>query len=246
MQGRVALIAGGAGGIGGAICRLLASRGAHVVIADLSERRARALAADISAAGGAARLALLDAGDPAGWARAVEAAGARIDMLVTSFFSGRAGSIDDMAPAGWDECFRATAAGVYLGMQAAVPRMARGGAIVNIASVAAHSASPQNIGYSAAKAAVVNLSRSVALGLAPRGIRVNVVTPGMIRTRALEATMAALAERGEVLKGADAPLGGIGEPDDIAQAVAFLCSDAARYVTGAELVVDGGLGLSAA
>lgn len=243
MEGRVALVAGGAGGIGGAICRHFADRGARVIIADLSERRANLLAASIAECGGDAAATHLDAGTEASWRSALDAIGGELDYLVTSFFSGFAGSVEDLSLEGWETCFRATAAGVFLGMHVAVPRMVCGGSIVNIASVAAHSASPQNIGYSAAKAAVVNLSHSVALGLSDRKIRVNIVTPGMIRTRALEATMAALAERGEAFEGDRVPLGGPGDPHDIAEAVGFLCSDAARYITGAELVVDGGLGL---
>jgi len=243
MKGRTAFVAGGAGGIGGAICKQFVAEGAKVIVADHSVRRGGALAEDIRTNGGMAEYVQLDAGDAASWDAAVRTVDGPIDYLVTSFFSGSAGSVEEMTAEGWDSCFRATADGVFLGIQAVLPRMCRGSAIVNIASLAAHTASPQNIGYSAAKAAVLNLSRSVALGLGPKGVRVNIVTPGMIRTRALEATMAALAERGETISGNKAPIGGIGEPDDIAEAVVFLCSDKAKYITGAELVVDGGLGL---
>lgn len=246
MTQRVAFVAGGAGGIGGAICERFARLGTMVVVADYSARRGTIIAEQICDTGGQAQFVKLDAGDEQSWQEAVAASPERIDYLVTSFFSGAAGSVEEMSAHGWDTCFRVTAAGVFLGMRAVVGKMGRGSAIVNIASLAAHTASPQNIGYSAAKAAVLNLSRSVALDLAPRGIRVNVVTPGMIRTRALEATIAALAERGETLVGDKVPLGGVGEPDDIAQAVTFLCSDGAKYITGAEFVVDGGMGLVAA
>jgi NAD(P)-dependent dehydrogenase (short-subunit alcohol dehydrogenase family) len=247
LAGRVALVAGGAGGIGGAICKRLVEEGAIVICGDRSERRGAPVVDELVAIGGQARFQFLDAGSAESWVQAIgsiRGREGRLDILVTTFFSGRAGSIDDMPPAGWEQCFRATATGVFIGMQESLRLMADGGAIINIGSVAAHKGSPDNIGYAAAKTAVLSLSRNAALHSASRNIRINVVSPGAIQTPALDATLKALAARGsgnETPAGDSAPLGRIGQPDDIAHAVCFLASDEAGYITGTELIVDGGL-----
>lgn len=246
MRERVAIVAGGAGGIGAAICRRFAAEGARVVCADVSERRGRAVVDTLVAEGKHCTFEQLDAGDAAAWkhlAQKLQANGGGVDVLATSFFSGLAGDAETMSDDVWAECFRATSSGVFFAMRAVLPIMRSGGAIINIASFAAHRPHVDNIGYSSAKAAVIAMSKAAALKASARGVRVNVVTPGMIQTRALDATMKALGDG----RGAPAfpppPLGRIGAPDEIADVVAFLASDAARYVTGAELVVDGGLSL---
>jgi NAD(P)-dependent dehydrogenase (short-subunit alcohol dehydrogenase family) len=245
--GRVALVAGGAGGIGRAICMRLVEQGAIVICADRSERRGAPVVAELVSIGGNARFHYLDAGSVESWARAIDSIRGiegRLDILVTAFFSGRAGSIDDMPLEQWQECFRATATGVFLGLQESLGLMADGGAIINIGSVAARKSSPDNIGYAAAKSAVLSLSRNAAFQAARRNIRINVVSPGAIQTPALDATLKALATRSssnETPAGVAAPLGRIGQPDDIAHAVCFLASEEAGYITGTELIVDGGL-----
>lgn len=245
LKGRLAIVAGGAGGIGSAICRRLGEEGMRVVCADISEKRGRAVAAALAAEGLEVAFERLDAGDPADWDR-LAAAQPRIDALVTASYFARGGAIAALSSEEWRENFRVTLDGVFHGMRACVAKMGRGGAIVNIASVAARLGMPVNAGYGAAKAAVAALSRTAAVTFAPQGVRVNSLSPGFITTRALDGLGELMAaEHG----GADAakqallariPLGAFGAPADIAAAVAFLLSDDATYVTGVDLLVDGG------
>jgi 3-oxoacyl-[acyl-carrier protein] reductase len=230
-DGKVALVAGGAGGIGSAVCRQLGGEGATVICADLSELR-------------------LDAADARDWDATiahVAAAHGRLDVLVTSFYSGAAGAVDTMTDEGWEASFRATSTGVFLGMSRAFRLLGEGSAVVNVASLAAHRPTGENIGYASAKAAVISMGRAAAIRGAARGIRVNTVTPGAIDTRALHATMKALAAQSgsgaEVDMGARAPLGRVGKPEEVAAAICFLASPEAAYITGAELIIDGGMAL---
>lgn len=245
LKGRRAIIAGGAGGIGVAICRRLAEEGMQVVCADISERRGQAVALELSAAGLAVSFERLDAGDPDGWDR-LAASQPRIDALVTAAYFARGGPIQSLSNEEWTENFRVTLDGVFYGMRACARRMQRGGAIVNISSVAALLGMPVNAGYGAAKSAVSGLSRIAAVTFAPQGIRVNSVSPGFIATRALDGLgelMAAVHGDAAAAKQSlldRIPLGAFGAPADIAGVVAFLVSDDAAYVTGVDLVVDGG------
>lgn len=169
-----------------------------------------------------------------------------IDILVTAFYSGAAGSVEEMTDATWQACFAATSSGVFFGMRACSAFMRAGSAIVNIASTMAYAGAADNIGYSAAKSGVIAMSRAAAAKLAARRIRVNVVTPGMVQTWALDSTLRALAgsagsaEQVRESLVARVPLGRVGLPLDVANAVLYLASDEAAYVTGAELLVDGG------
>jgi NAD(P)-dependent dehydrogenase (short-subunit alcohol dehydrogenase family) len=245
LKGRRAVIAGGAGGIGAAICRRLGEEGMHVICADISERRGAALAGELSGAGLSVSFAHLDAGDPASWDR-VAASAPRIDALVTAAYFARGGPIQALSNEEWTENFRVTLDGVFFGMRACLPRMQRGAAIVNISSVAALLGMPVNPGYGAAKGAVSALSRVAAVSFAPQGIRVNSISPGFIATRALDglgelmATELGDADAAKQSLRARIPLGGFGAPADIAGAVAFLLSDDASYITGVDLLVDGG------
>ncbi|WP_439817244.1 SDR family NAD(P)-dependent oxidoreductase [Zavarzinia sp. CC-PAN008] len=249
LAGRTVLVAGGAGGIGSAICTVFAAEGALVVCGDPALERSTALVEAIRAAGGRACHASLDAGVEESWNQAVALAvreGGRLDGLVNATYSGRAGTFASMTQKGWERSFAVTSTGVFLGMKAAVPAMDAGGAIVNLSSAAAHGPAPGNIGYAAAKAAMISTSRSAAAELAPQGIRVNVVTPGTIQTPALDATMEVLGKGAGPDKPLAAflrriPMARVGQPEEIAKACLFLISDEASYVTGAELVVDGGL-----
>jgi NAD(P)-dependent dehydrogenase (short-subunit alcohol dehydrogenase family) len=252
LAGKVALVAGGAGGIGAAICRTLADQGATVICGDIAEERGRKLAEKLLADGGDARFQPLDAGSSESWSAAVESAVADhggLDVLITSLYSGTEGSIASMSPEEWAESFRVTSTGVFLGMHAVKDRIRPGGAIVNIASVAAHGRVPGNAGYGAAKAAVISMSRSAAATFASRGVRVNIVTPGLIDTPALERTMARFAgDKGDAAVVLDrflqgVPLNRVGKPQEVAEAVSFLVGPCASYITGTEILIDGGMSL---
>ena len=245
LKGHRAIIAGGAGCIGIAICRRLGEEGMHVVCADISERRGRAIVKELAGDGLLVSFEHLDAGDPESWDR-LAAGQPRVDALVTAAYFARGGPIQALSNEDWKENFRVTLDGVFYGMRACVRRMERGAAIVNISSVAALLGMPVNSGYGAAKSAVSSLSRIAAVTFAPQGIRINSISPGFIETKALDglgelmasAHGGASAAKQSLL--ARIPLGAFGTPSDIAGAVAFLISDDAAYVTGVDLIVDGG------
>jgi len=251
MQGRAALVTGGASGIGLAVCRRLAEEGAAVMIADIDDVAGAAAASDIRAAGGKAIFRHHDAGDETEWRQALDAAVAEfghLDILVNNAYSG---SVHSIAQASLEQemtGFRVTAHGVFLGLKLGGPALTDGGAIVNISSIAAYRASPGNAVYSAAKSAAGALSRAAALDLAPRRIRVNIVAPGIVMTPSLISTVKTLFKAespDQIDTGLDrlrstVPLRRIAEPVEVANAVLFLVSDEASFITGAELMVDGG------
>ena len=236
----MAIVTGGGSGIGGATASLLARDGARVVVADVDAAAAERVAC---AVGGDART--VDVADRAQVdalvASVVREAG-RVDVLVSNAFATAVGPLVDLPPAGWQRTLDVTLSAVFYGLQAVAPVMRRqgGGAVVHLASVSGLGGDRGLAAYNAAKAGVVNLTRTAALELAAWGIRVNAVAPGLIATPALQRALdrsPALPERAR----AAVPLGRLGTPDDVARTIAFLASDDAAYVTGATLVVDGGL-----
>ena len=246
-SGRVALITGGASGMGLATAHRFLAEGARVVIADLNEVAGSAVLEDLSAGGHAEDLRFVrtdvavEDDVAAAVAFAVESFG-RLDVVFNNAGVGGAfGSITEIAVEDWDYTFGVLVRGVFLGIKHGARAMidgGRGGAIVNTASVAGLSGGSGPQAYSAAKAAVVNLTRAAALELAPRKIRVNAICPGAILTPLLGTSHGPdLAERLDRLQ--PWPEHGVG--DDIAGAALFLASDDARFVTGEALVVDGGL-----
>lgn len=234
--GRVALVTGGASGIGAATARLLARDGASVVIADLNGDLAWQVAAEI---GGTAHA--LDVADRAAVERLigdVVAAHRRIDVLVNNAGIGSFGRTPDLDPEQWDRVIAIDLHSVFYACRAAIPHMPAGGAIVNTASISGLAGDYGFAAYSAAKAAVINYTRTLALDHAREGIRVNALCPGLIAT---PLTAGAAAMPGLETAWHDTiPMGRPGTPEEMAEAIAFLASDAASYVTGTALIADGG------
>lgn len=249
LRGKVAIVTGGGGGIGRATVERLAEEGATVVVADCDRDSGMESAA---AAGPRAIFLPLDAGDEASWRELGDEVVARfgaLDVLVNNAAFRIPLTLDETTPGLWQRNQRVTSEGVFLGMKMAGIRMAAGGAIVNVASLAAFVGLPESFPYSAAKGAVRAMSRSAALHFAAdeRRIRVNVVAPGSVLTDAAALQMERLGEREgtgaeSVLARLTAavPLKRMAEPREIASAIVFLASDEASFITGAELLVDGG------
>ena len=242
LQGKVALISGAARGMGAVEARMLAAEGAAVVVADLLDEAGRAVAAEIAESGGQALYVHLDVTDEAAWQRAVEAATGRfgkLDVLVNNAGIVRTERVLETTERIWDDVMSVNAKGVFLGTKAAISAMraAGGGSIVNISSSAGLTGSTQNAAYHASKGAVRIFTKAAAIQYAPYNIRVNSVHPGMIDT-----DMLAASRVGDVLEQrlSVTPLARIGRPEEIAYGVLYLASDESSFVTGSELVIDGG------
>ena len=242
LAGKVALISGGARGMGACEARIFAGEGARVVIGDILEDEGRKVEAEIVETGGEALFIRLDVTSEAEWQRAVSTAVSRfgsLDILVNNAGISARGKVEDTTVEDWDRVMEVNAKGVFLGTKAAIPEMrkAGGGSIINISSqmglVGAESSSPQ---YQSSKGAVRLLTKSTAVQYANEGIRVNSVHPGPIVTPMTEQSR---AERGD-LHVSQVPLGRYGQPEEVAYAVIYLASDESSFVTGSELVIDGG------
>ena len=252
LDGKVAVITGGATGIGAATARLLASHGAHVVItSELPEDAMQPVCDGIRAAGGAASVARCDitSNDAiVGLVRAVERAHGRLDILVQSAGVCCWGMLEEMPAQQIQTMFAVNAIGPIMMIQNAIPVMRRGGggAIVNISSGAAVIGVAQFAAYAATKAAMQHFTRTLAPELARSGIRVNAIGPGSVRTPMLgftskELTKTQTASMEKRAAGSVSPYGNaIMEPEDIAQIALFLVSDASRAMQGAFLLADQG------
>ena len=246
-SGKVALVTGGAMGIGAAVAELLAERGAVVAIVDRSVERASELASRLTANGPRAIAIAADvsrtADVAAAVARTVEAFGG-IDIVSNNAGIQRYGTVETTTEAEWDEVIDVNLKSVYLVCHHAIAHLkARRGAIVNMASVQAFATQRAVAAYTTGKHALIGLTRSMALDFAADGVRVNAVAPGSVDTPMLRWAVS-LDKNPEALmrtvRGMH-PLGRIAEPREIAEAVAFLASSRASFVTGSTLVVDGGL-----
>lgn len=242
LEGRTVLVVGGGNGMGAAQARRFAAEGAAVVVADIEADQASAVATRIEAATGAVGCAL-DVRDPEQWRAAVELGertfGRPVTGMVNNAAIGDGRTVERCDPQRFRAVFEVNQLGVLHGIQACIPpmRAAGGGSIVNNSSVLGLAAFPGVPGYVTSKFAVRGLSRAAALELAPDRIRVNCVCPGSVDTRMLR-----LGDDDGLEDVADqVPLGAVADPDQIAGAVLYLLSDDADYVTGTDLVVDGGV-----
>ena len=244
LAGKVALITGGASGMGQSEATIFAAEGARVVVADVLEAEGRDTVASIAKAGGQARFVRLDVTREADWREAVAAAVTgfgKLDVLVNN--AGISGTFDPdtMSTAAWDTLMNVNAKGVFLGMKHALPalREAGGGAIVNISSISGIVGQDQiHMAYNASKGAVRVITKSAAVQYARDGIRVNSVHPGFMPPMRTSKGSADPNWREAVLK--IVPMKREGRVEEVANAVLFLASDEASYITGTELVVDGG------
>ncbi|MBI3327434.1 MAG: glucose 1-dehydrogenase [Nitrospinae bacterium] len=244
LRGKVAFISGGARGMGAVEARLFATEGAKVAIGDILEDEGHTVVAGINEMGGEALFVRLDVTNESDWQNALTTTVDRfgkLDILVNNAGISAHGTVEHTSVHDWDSVMAVNAKGVFLGTKAAIPelRKAGGGSIINISSqlglVGSDHSSPQ---YQASKGAVRLLTKATAIQYAKEGIRVNSVHPGPIVTPMTEARRADPDMYQLMLS--RIPLGRYGQPEDVAYGVLYLASDESSYVTGSELVIDGG------
>ncbi len=244
-EGKTALVTGAAAGIGAACARRFADAGARVVLADIDAGKCRAAGEAIAAATGRETLAIAcDVADEAACRALVDQAHERfaaLDVLVNNAGIIARGSVLDLEPAEFDRVLGVNLRAAFVLTQMVARRMVeagRRGSIVNISSLNAVLAIPDQVAYVASKGGLQQLTKASALGLAPHGVRVNAVGPGSIMTDILKAVMDDDAARRKILS--RTPLGRIGEPKEVADVALFLASDLASYITGQTIYPDGG------
>jgi NAD(P)-dependent dehydrogenase (short-subunit alcohol dehydrogenase family) len=244
LTGKVALISGGARGMGAAEAAMFCGEGASVVIGDVLDAEGKAIESEIGGKGGRIVYIHLDVTSEADWQAAVDLAVSRfgkLDVLVNNAGIGAHGRVEDTSAEAWDRVMAINAKGVFLGTKAVIPAMRRagGGSIINISSqlglVGSDHTSPH---YSASKGAVRLLTKTTALQYAREGIRVNSVHPGPIETPMTAARRSDPAVKAMMVS--RIPLGRYGQANEVAYGVVYLASDEASFVTGSELVIDGG------
>lgn len=249
LEGKNAIITGGASGIGRAICELFAEEGARLTIADIDTDGGEQTLANVKAAGGEAQFITTDVSqeaDVAAMAQAAVDAYGALNILVNDAAAFVFGEVQDISDADWARVFGVNVIGQAYCVKHALPHMraAGGGAIVNLASVSSFIAQPGFIPYNASKGAVMQLTRCLAMDLAPYNIRVNCVCPGSVLTPATERHRRFVgADREEFLAEAGESnfMKRVADPREIAYGALFLASDEASFVTGTPLIMDGGL-----
>ena len=245
MKDKVAFISGAAGGMGAATARLFSREGARaVVVADILDKEGAATVAEIEKAGGHAIYVHLDVTDEAQWQSAIEktvAAHGRLDVLVNNAGISGSAETDLYDTAAWNRLMGINATGVFLGMKYGIAAMKKsgGGSVINLSSISGIVGQGYlHVGYNASKGAVRLITKAGAAQHGRDGVRVNSVHPGLMPPMRTSGRTADPAMRAKTLKGV--PMGRAGEVDEVAHAILFLASDDASYITGTELVVDGG------
>jgi NAD(P)-dependent dehydrogenase (short-subunit alcohol dehydrogenase family) len=243
LEGQIALVTGAGQGNGQAIARGLALAGAKVIVADVNESTAADTASEICGAGGRARSVVLDVADRQACRSLAEEVGKQdgpISILVNNAGILQRCSIDHAdADLGWDRTIAVNVNGTYNTISAFLPMLKKTrGSIINLGSIQSFVATPNSAAYTASKGAVLQLTKALAVELAPAGIRVNAIAPGFIETPMTQATRDN-PERMQALL-AHTPMRRVGQPAELSGAVVFLASKAASYVTGVMLPVDGG------
>ena len=243
LQGKIAFVTGAGSGIGAATARRFAEEGAVVVLCGRRPEPLQEVQEAIRATGGQAEVAVADVSDEQSYVAAIEATAkrhGRLDILVNNAMAYTWGGIDGMSTADWHANFTTTLDGTFWGTRTALRLMqdSGGGAIVNIASICGLFGTAWMAGYSAAKAAVINFSRAAASEGAPHKVRCNVVIPGVVDTPATAGMLGDAKARANTEK--VIPMKRVGQPLELANAILFLASDEASYITGASLNVDGG------
>lgn len=237
-ENKVALVTGAASGIGAATARLLAREGAQLVLADISDEGGRSLAAEIGASAMAVWCDVSSATDVEALVQAAVARHGRVDILFNNAGIGSFGTSVELPPADWERVIAVDLHSVYYACHFAIPHMKPGSAIVNTASISGMGGDYRFAAYNAAKGAVINYTRALAVDHARDNIRVNALCPGLVDTP-ITAGIQQLPGLREAWE-RRIPLGRAAQPEEMANVVAFLASDAASYITGAIIVADGG------
>ncbi len=243
LQGKTALISGAAKGMGAAEARIFAKEGAQVIVADVDDAGAKAVVQDIKDSGGKATAVHLDVSEAANWEKAVaegSKAFGNIDVLINNAGILFMKTVQDTTEDDWDKIFAINTKGVFLGTKAVLENMkaAGGGSIVNISSIYGLVGAPSSAAYQATKGAVRLFTKSTAVDYAEFNIRVNSVHPGVIRTAMTADILADPSSQREIL--GTTIMQRAAEPEEVARAVLFLASDEASFMTGSEMIVDGG------
>ena len=246
LEGKVALITGAARGMGASEARLFVEEGARVVLSDILEAPLKALESELRGRGYEVLAQRHDVTDEASWVQTVLAAETtfgRLDVLVNNAGVLDTAGVEASSLEAWKRVIAVNQTGVWLGMKVAIPALRRsgGGSIVNTSSIYGIVGSGGSAAYHASKGAVRLLTKTAALEYASDGIRVNSVHPGYVNTPMIEQALPEANVSMLKLIGEQVPLGRLAEPEDIARGVLYLASDESSYVTGSELVIDGGV-----
>jgi 2-keto-3-deoxy-L-fuconate dehydrogenase len=243
LDGKRALVTGAGSGIGRAIALTFANAGAEILALDLQQSAADAIITELTNVGAKATGLVCDVSDEASVAAAF-ASVSDLDLLVNSAGIAHVGTVRDTGVEDFDRLYRVNVRGTYLCMQAAIERMKPGSAILNMASIAATSGLNARFAYSMTKGAVLSMTLSAAKDLLPAGIRCNCISPARVHTPFVDGFLAKNypGKEAEMMAtlAASQPIGRMGQPQEIAELALYLCSDAASFITGSDMAIDGG------